>query len=70
MRYLAFILALGLAGCASDPVLYDGQRNVVIYCPQAQEHIDYLQRAIDNSRDPKFIADTKKLIWNIKFSCP
>lgn len=70
MKKIIFILALGLAGCASDPVLYDGQRQVVIYCPQAAEHIQYLQREIERSNNPKFIADTKKLIWNIKFSCP
>ena len=70
MKLLIIFVTLVIAGCASDPVLYDGRRNVVIYCPQAQEHIDYLQRAIDNSRDPKFIADTKKLLWNIRFSCP
>jgi hypothetical protein len=63
--------AVLLAGCStSTPILYDGQRHVTIHCQQAAEHVSYLQREIDRSHDLKFISDTKKLIWNIKFSCP
>lgn len=71
MKSVAVMLALLLAGCVTgDPVLYDGQRHVVIYCGNSKEHIAYLQNEIANSKDPYFISTTKNLIWNIKFTCP
>ena len=58
-----------LAGCSSDPVLYDGQRHVVIYCNTAKDHIRYLEEELKNSKSPEFISKTKQMIWDIRSSC-
>jgi len=62
---------LVLAGCASsDMVLYDGRRNVLVYCNQAREHVTYLETEIARSKNPDYIRNVKSMIWDIKLSCP
>jgi hypothetical protein len=68
---LALLLVIVLAGCASsDMVLYDGRRNVVVYCNQAREHVRYLETEIARSKNSDYIRDVKSMIWDIKLSCP
>ena len=70
MKKTAVMAAFVISGCASDPVLYDGARNVVVYCHDANRHIQYLDAKIAQSRNPDIISQLKKMKWDIKFSCP
>lgn len=70
---LALLTTLVLTGCGimgGDPILYDGSRHVVVYCDQAQEHIQYLEDELNQPRSPEFVRNAKTMLWNIKFSCP
>ena len=70
---LALLSAVVLTGCGSlsnNPVLYDGQRHVVVYCEQAREHTRYLEAEIASGRSPDLVSNAKSVLWNIRFSCP
>jgi hypothetical protein len=67
---LALVSVLVLAGCASsDQVLYDGRRNVIVYCNQAREHIRYLETEIARSKTPESASQAKGMLWDIRLSC-
>lgn len=69
MKTALLLAALCLAGCSSDPVLYDGQRHIVVYCSMAKDHISYLEGELKSPKTPEFVSKTKQMIWDIRSSC-
>jgi len=49
--------------------LYDGRRNVIVYCDQAREHIRYLETEIARSKTPESASQAKGMLWDIRLSC-